>query len=47
MKHMTHPANPDFAVEAPEGRAEMLAAAGWSFVKPGPDPKDDKPAKPE
>lgn len=48
MKHMSHPANPDFAVEAPEGRAEILASAGWGYVKPGPAPKDDeKPAKPE
>lgn len=39
---MSHPENPDFVVEAPEDRAEMLAAAGWSVVKPGPAPKGDE-----
>lgn len=42
MKHMSHPDNPDFVVEAPEGRDEILESAGWQFVKPGPAPKDDK-----
>lgn len=42
MKHMSHPENPGFEVEAPEGRAEQLESAGWAFVKPGPAPKDDK-----
>lgn len=41
MKHMVHPDKPDHVVEAPEDRAEILASAGWVYVKPGPAPKDD------
>jgi hypothetical protein len=42
MKHMSHPDEPDTIVEAPDDRAVYLEAAGWTFVKPGPAPKDDK-----
>lgn len=42
MKHMSHANNPDFVVDAPEGRDQYLESAGWAPIKPGPDPKDDK-----
>lgn len=42
MKHMSHADDPNTVVEAPDDRAAVLEQAGWTFVKPGPDPKDDK-----